>query len=469
MRVHIVPCGDKYARKHHAKTIEKLVPREEIILFENDEKFTSTLKDDAYACWGVTNAKNNSNYKNWQTMQKDDICIMYRDKTFFSCGKITAKFKNKEFSEYLWGSKEDGQLWENMFLIDEIKEINVPLDVLKKVMGYKEKFFIQGYTTFDNESSEKIVAAFQIPFFEKSFNDTALKVEIERREKMWMEIQKIQNIRPLTAEEVRSIGCYGSARGIWRDTKNTSDITPSGKGVCVGISSRGKYEDDFGEETGTYDYPKTEMRGQDSADIESLRSAMQLKLPIFLIRNANEKGELINSGKRRKVDKVFVLYDSPEDNSIVITFSEGGKDDYEIPIEEEDTFQERETSVKTTKSKKRSQEVFRKKLLKRIGPKHCVLCDALPEVIEAAHIRPVKDNGGDQSGNGIWLCRNHHSLFDLNKWSIDPKYLEIIPNNQNSLNSLQIMRSNIRHLKYPPSKEALEWRWKKFNKDQDMN
>ena len=115
-----------------------------------------------------------------------------------------------------------------------------------------------------------------------------------------MEIQKIQDIRPLTAEEVRSIGCYGSARGIWRDTKNTSDITPSGKGVCVGISSRGKYEDDFGEETGTYDYPKTEMRGQDSADIESLRSAMQFKLPIFLIRNANEKGELINSGKGEK-------------------------------------------------------------------------------------------------------------------------------------------------------------------------
>ena len=136
----------------------------------------------------------------------------------------------------------------------------------------------------------------------------------------------------------------------------------------MGISSRGKYEDDFGEETGTYDYPKTEMRGQDSADIESLRSAMQFKLPIFLIRNANEKGELINSGKRRKVDKVFVLYDSPEDNSIVITFSEGGKDDYEIPIQEDDSFQERETSVKTTKSKKRSQEVFRKKLLKRIGP-----------------------------------------------------------------------------------------------------
>ena len=79
MRVHIVPCGDKYARKHDAKTIEKLVPREEIILFENDEKFASTLKADDDACEGVDNAENNSNIKNWQTMQKDDICIMYRD------------------------------------------------------------------------------------------------------------------------------------------------------------------------------------------------------------------------------------------------------------------------------------------------------------------------------------------------------------------------------------------------------
>ena len=93
MRVHIVPCGDKYARKHHAKTIEKLVPREEIILFENDEKFTSTLKDDAYACWGVTNAKNNSNYKNWQTMQKDDICISIGIKLFLVAERLQQNLK----------------------------------------------------------------------------------------------------------------------------------------------------------------------------------------------------------------------------------------------------------------------------------------------------------------------------------------------------------------------------------------
>ena len=56
---------------------------------------------------------------------------------------------------------------------------------------------------------------------------------------------------------------------------------------------------------------------------------------------------------------------------------------------------------------------MRKKLLKRIGPSHCVPCDALPEVIEASHIRPVKDNGGDQSGNGIWLCKNQHLFLIL--------------------------------------------------------
>jgi len=97
MRVHIVPCGDKYAREHHAKTIKKLVPREEIVLFENDKKLTSILKDDAYACWGVTNAKDNSNFKNWQKMQKDDICIMYRDKTFLVAERLPQNLKIRNF------------------------------------------------------------------------------------------------------------------------------------------------------------------------------------------------------------------------------------------------------------------------------------------------------------------------------------------------------------------------------------
>ncbi|HEM1865822.1 TPA: HNH endonuclease, partial [Listeria monocytogenes] len=65
-------------------------------------------------------------------------------------------------------------------------------------------------------------------------------------------------------------------------------------------------------------------------------------------------------------------------------------------------------------------------LLDRLGPKKCTLCDCeIPELIEGAHIWPVADIKADKSipndqklnyaidgHNGIWLCENHHKMFD---------------------------------------------------------
>ena len=67
-------------------------------------------------------------------------------------------------------------------------------------------------------------------------------------------------------------------------------------------------------------------------------------------------------------------------------------------------------------------------LLDRIGPKRCVLCECgIPELIQGAHVRPVaqikKEAGmpfdkklecAIDGNNGLWLCENHHKLFDEN-------------------------------------------------------
>ena len=87
------------------------------------------------------------------------------------------------------------------------------------------------------------------------------------------------------------------------------------------------------------------------------------------------------------------------------------------------------------------------------------------EVIEAAHIVPVSDNGSDDSGNGLLLCRNHHALFDMGKWCLDPTSLEVISATGHDLQSLGVTRSNATHLQLAPSKEALEWRWEHFSSD----
>ena len=271
----------------------------------------------------------------------------------------------------------------------------------------------------------------------------------------------------MVADEVREIGCYNGARGIWRDKKSTSDLTPSGHGICVGISSRGKYEDEIDEDIGIYDYPLTEKPGHDEGDIDSMRSALELGLPVFLIRDTNAKGELVQGkGPKRRVDRIEFLEDDPISGNLVFTFSLGGRRDYQLPADEEGScFQARETTKKEVSTKKRSQAAFRAAVVRRYGGKRCALCDAPSEVIEAAHIVPVSDNGSDDSGNGLLLCRNHHALFDMGKWCLDPTSLEVIPATGHDLKSLGVTRSNASHLRLAPSKAALDWRWGHFSSD----
>ncbi len=70
---------------------------------------------------------------------------------------------------------------------------------------------------------------------------------------------------------------------------------------------------------------------------------------------------------------------------------------------------------------------FNARLLDRLGEKHCVLCDCgMSELVQAAHIWPVanikktsfslenKLDFATDGENGLWMCQNHHKMFDSN-------------------------------------------------------
>ena len=300
-------------------------------------------------------------------------------------------------------------------------------------------------------------------------DNSFVQAERERRLKMWEEIQLITRERFLKSEDVKRIGCYNPGRGVWRDTKKTTGhLTDSGNGVCIGVLSVGRYDDKIDGESGSYDYPSTDSKGYDDGDIDSLRSALVLDLPVFLIQNLNAAGEVVTKkgAPFRRVDLIRFLDDCPVGRFLVFTSSKEGRSDYVLPKDVTPScFQKRELKKTTSISKKRSRSAFKAKLINSHGKCECSLCDAPKEVIEAAHIIPVADNGSDWFGNGILLCRNHHALFDKHKWTIDPTSLGIIPKSDFDLRSLQVIRSNIRHLKHSPGKEALDWRWNQFNKE----
>ncbi|WP_265974572.1 HNH endonuclease signature motif containing protein [Brucella intermedia] len=71
-------------------------------------------------------------------------------------------------------------------------------------------------------------------------------------------------------------------------------------------------------------------------------------------------------------------------------------------------------------------------ILERFGAKKCLLCDCeIPQIVQGAHIWPVASikasidlelkvqlNHAINGSNGMWLCENHHKLFDSNILSV---------------------------------------------------
>lgn len=191
MRVHLQPCGDKYAREHYKDTIEELVSKETITNFLEENNPVSNFSDDHFACWGVTNGKGNINLNKWHKMQRGDICLMYRDKAFFCAGKIIIKFKNKDLAEHLWKTNDDGETWENMFLIDEVKKINIPIESFINLMGYKKRFVVQGFMTYEEDISELIIEELDLIGWNSPFYTTNCETEDEKKRRIQDALKKL--------------------------------------------------------------------------------------------------------------------------------------------------------------------------------------------------------------------------------------------------------------------------------------
>lgn len=77
------------------------------------------------------------------------------------------------------------------------------------------------------------------------------------------------------------------------------------------------------------------------------------------------------------------------------------------------------------KKKRTKQEKFREDLIKRYNGKCVVSGSSCLREIDAAHIKPVNEDGEYVIDNGLLLKKDIHSTFDDYLWSINPETLQI--------------------------------------------
>ena len=160
MKVVIQPCSDKISAANLEKTIFKSVASKKILEFipdHNEEQFARSFPNQANL-WGVTNGSNNRSLKKWEKIQDGDKILLYRNKKLFLSGTIGFKIKLKNLARELWGAKDDGSTWENIYFIKNIREEDIAIEDFNRELGYDEANIIQGFNVLDENKSLRLLS-----------------------------------------------------------------------------------------------------------------------------------------------------------------------------------------------------------------------------------------------------------------------------------------------------------------------
>lgn len=107
------------------------------------------------------------------------------------------------------------------------------------------------------------------------------------------------------------------------------------------------------------------------------------------------------------------------------------------------------------------QPLFRKNILRAYRSKCAITSEKLPEVLEAAHIKPVAHQGRDRIDNGFCLRADIHTLFDSGHLQIDPHGMLRLSKSASRSRSYRNLPDTIAIPGFV-DRQNIEWRWKYY-------
>jgi HNH endonuclease len=279
--------------------------------------------------------------------------------------------------------------------------------------------------------------------------------ELARRLALYDEAMKRATSGLNKPSDLKELGIYGGASGVWVNKSETSKLDSAG--IAVGLLHTGKqYDDDVDESGILYHYPTTNRpESRDQNEIKAIKNLGKFKLPVFVIRNV---------GSLRKVELAWL--DDFDDSLRICVLTFHGFDPAVNPFRSESVVQEaqlfghhRKTKSEVIKAERDPK--FKFHIMQRFDGTCVATGTDVFQVLDAAHIIPVANRGTESVENGLLLSASAHRSFDANLWGINPDTLnlETQPGGP-GLERLRIGIANLKHIESKLNREALEYRYK---------
>ncbi|MFD6293802.1 HNH endonuclease [Streptomyces sp. NPDC060235] len=288
-------------------------------------------------------------------------------------------------------------------------------------------------------------------------------VEGERawRLAVWSHLQLTEDLRQVPPGVLREFGVYGGGQGIWMDKARTEAVHEAG--ITMGVLHTGAhYPDEIGDNDVIYHYPTTGRGpGRDESEVVATKAAAALRLPIFVIAKPTPRSSV------RIVRLAWV--EGWEERSRIFLISFGDSRPEHLLTEDHSDDQPFSLTGNRSRSSRRNvrerpgQRRFKLRVFQRYGPRCPLSGIAVPEMIEAAHLRPDAEDGTDDPRNGLPLNAALHRAYDAHLFAIEPDTLNVVTRSQGpTLEELGIVTPHLRELPRHPHAEALRWRYNEW-------
>lgn len=283
-----------------------------------------------------------------------------------------------------------------------------------------------------------------------------MNTERARREALLAALRERADPKAAPPAVIKQLRIQVGEHGIYQDVENTRHLAPP-SGVALSVRHTGSsYADDLTDDAVIYHYPSTSRPGRDAAEIDSLKAAQRLNLPVFVIVTPENRTV-------RDVRTGWVVSHNDELGCVLIAFEHQAAETPDGGRERAFSLVEARTTKKYLRNSRTGQARFKFSVFARYGAK-CAACGLAEfQLLEAAHLCPVSASGTNDPRNGLVLCANHHRALDLGLLRIDPDSGQFVDRDGQAAGAarLGVTNASLDSLKSQPHEDALHWLWKR--------
>jgi hypothetical protein len=95
-------------------------------------------------------------------LRPGDVALLYRKKRIFSQSRITYLVQNRALAESLWGLTPDGETWEYVYFMDELRLVDISVNQYNSALAYAPTNIVQGFQVHEGAQADALAAVLEI-------------------------------------------------------------------------------------------------------------------------------------------------------------------------------------------------------------------------------------------------------------------------------------------------------------------